>query len=88
MMDAISACMESLNVDHIRIDGTTKNEMRTVNAYLRLVENTFAICCFLPHTVVVRRTLSTEERVQSGSVVTEVVQRGHYFNCSTAGSVC
>lgn len=30
MLDAISECMDSMKVDYVRIDGTTKNDHRTV----------------------------------------------------------
>lgn len=31
MLDAISECVSKLNVDHIRIDGSTQNDVRTVS---------------------------------------------------------
>lgn len=31
MLDAICDCLQQLNVDYIRIDGTTKNDIRTVS---------------------------------------------------------
>lgn len=35
MLDAISTCLRNLNVDFIRIDGTTKNNIRTVNQIMK-----------------------------------------------------
>lgn len=31
MLDAIEKCVSKLNVDHIRIDGSTQNDVRTVS---------------------------------------------------------
>lgn len=31
MLDAIEECVSELNVDHIRIDGSTQNDVRTVS---------------------------------------------------------
>lgn len=37
MLDAISDCLLKMNVEFIRIDGTTKNDVRTVWVHIRLI---------------------------------------------------